>query len=179
MTQLRVPVSETDHVAGPADAPLTLLEYGDFQCPFCGAAYWEVRRVLRAFGDRIRFAYRHFPLAEIHPDTVAAAEASEAAAEQGLFWEMHTKLFENQEDLGLPALHSYAQALGHDMDRFRTDMRTHRFLPRVRRDFINGARAGVNGTPTFFINGWRYNGPYDAESMIIALEQVQQEESRI
>jgi protein-disulfide isomerase len=167
--RLTVPVSERDHVLGPATAPVTLVEYGDYECPFCGAAHRSVERVLQVMGNDLRFAFRHFPLSQIHPHAYQAAEAAEAAGAQGRFWEMHDLLFENQDRLGLRDLIGYAGALGLDLERFVTDLRGHAHAGRLREDFLSGVRSGVNGTPTFFVNGLRHDGGYDVEVLLEAL----------
>ena len=167
--RLIVPVSERDHVRGPATAAVTLLEYGDYQCPYCGAAYPVVLQLERLLGDDLRFAYRHFPLSRIHTHAYQAAESAEAAGAQGRFWEMHDLLFTHQDRLGTPDLLAYAQALGLDLKRFAADLEAHVHAPRLREDFLSGIRSGVNGTPTFFVNGVRHNGGYDLESMVEAI----------
>ncbi len=167
--RLTVPVSERDHVIGPVTAAVTLLEYGDYECPFCGAAHPIVKQVREIVGDDLRFAYRHFPLTQIHTHAYQAAEAAEAAGAQGRFWQMHDTLFENQDRLGLRDLISYADALGVDLDRFVTDMRNGTYAGRLREDFMSGIRSGVNGTPTFFVNGDRHNGNWDLESLLEAV----------
>jgi len=169
VTELRSPIGPDDHVAGPRDAPVQLVEYGDFECPSCGAAFPEVETVRRALEGRLAFAFRHFPLPQLHPHAALAAEAAEAAAAQGRFWEMHRLLFENQEALGPGALVSYAEALGLDVERFRTDLDERRHRQKVRRQFLDGARSGVNGTPTFFVNGQRHQGRFDADALLEAL----------
>lgn len=170
MSTLRRAVDAGDSTQGPADAPVTLLEYGDFECPFCGRAFWELKKLESAVGDRVRFAFRHFPLAQAHPHALLAAEAAEAAGAQGKFWEMHDKLFTNQHNLEAPALLTYAAEVGLDVPSFARDLQEHRHLPKVRRDFREGVRSGVNGTPTFFINGERWNGPYTAEALLAGIE---------
>lgn len=167
---LRRAVDDRDWVRGPADAPVTLLEYGDFECPFCGRAYWELKKLERMVGDQVRFVFRHFPLSQIHPHAMLAAEAAEAAGAQGKFWEMHETLFQNQHNLEAQALIGYASQLGLDVPRFNRDLQQHRHLPKVRRDFLEGVRSGVNGTPTFFINGVRWNGPYTAEALLAGIQ---------
>jgi protein-disulfide isomerase len=167
--RLTLPVGRRDHVRGPATAPLTLLEYGDYECPFCGAAHSVVDQVVQIMGDQLRFAYRHFPLTQIHPHAQQAAEAAEAAAAQGRFWEMHDLLFEHQDRLAARDLLAYASTLGLDAPRFAIELNTHAHAPRVREDFLSGVRSGVNGTPTFFINDLRHNGGYDLESLLTAL----------
>ncbi len=170
--RLTVPVSERDHVRGPATAPLTLLEYGDYECPFCGAAHAVLKQLLQIMGDEVRLAFRNFPLAQIHPHAQLAAEAAEAAALQGHFWEMHDMLFEHQDRLEVQDVIGYAAALRLDLQRFGIDLSQHTCAPRVREDFLGGIRSGVNGTPTFFVNGVRHNGGYDLESLIAALRSA-------
>ena len=167
--RLTVPVGERDHVLGPATAPVTLVEYGDYECPFCGAAHKSVEQVLQVMGNDLRFAFRHFPLSQIHPHAYQAAEAAEAAGAQGRFWELHDLMFENQDRLGLRDLIGYAGALGLDLERFVTDLRGHAHAGRLREDFLSGVRSGVNGTPTFFVNGLRHDGGYDVEVLLEAL----------
>ena len=167
--RLTVPVGERDHVRGPATAPVTLVEYGDYECPFCGAAHASLKQVRHVMGNDLRFVYRHFPLSQIHPHAYQAAEAAEAAGAQGKFWEMHDLLFENQDRLGLRDLIGYAGALDLDLERFVTDLRSHAHADRLREDFLSGVRSGVNGTPTFFVNGIRHDGGYDADTLLEAL----------
>jgi protein-disulfide isomerase len=170
-TRLTPPVTDNrDHIRGPQTAPVTLTEYGDYQCPYCGQAHAILQALMGTVGDQVRLVFRNFPLQTVHPDAELAAEAAEAAGAQGLFWEMHDMLYENQSRLSEPDLFSYAASLGLDMDRFAADLAAHRFEPRVREDFASGVRSGVNGTPTFFINGLRHDGPWDLESLIIAIE---------
>jgi protein-disulfide isomerase len=159
------PVHEGDHILGHAPAPVTLVEYGDYECPFCAAAQANVREVLRSGGDSICFAFRHFPLSEVHPHARLAAEAAEAAAAQGRFWQMHELLFANQQALMAADLLTYAAAIGLDIDQFAADLEEHRYASVVREHFLSGLRSGVNGTPTFFVNGLRHNGAYDLESL--------------
>jgi protein-disulfide isomerase len=167
--RLTAEISERDHVRGPITAQLTLIEYGDYECPYCAAAHPNVKQVLGVLGDQLAFAYRHFPLSTIHPHAFQAAEAAEAAGAQGRFWEMHDLLFENQDRLSVDDLLVYAQLLGLDIDRFVADLQRHTYEPRVREDFMTGVRSGVNGTPTFFVNGVRHNGDVDANSLLEAL----------
>ena len=170
--RLKVPLSDRDHVAGPADAPLTLIEYGDYQCPHCGKAYGIVEQVRERFAGRLRFAFRHFPLAKMHPKARLAAEAAEEAAVQGKFWDIHRLLFEHQKDLDPAHLLEYAKAAGLDEDRFRRDLEGHVHAARVQEDVSGGVRSGVNGTPTFFINGRRHNGGYELESLVDGLTEA-------
>jgi protein-disulfide isomerase len=170
--KLRVPVSERDHIQGPARAPVTLVEYGDYECPACGQAYWIIKKLQQALAGRLRFVFRNFPLANIHPHAQIAAEAAEAAAAQRKFWEMHDVLFENQNALEEEDLAEYANNLGLDTDRLLEEIDSGTYSGRVREDFQSGVRGGVNGTPTFFINGVRYDGAYDSESLLAALTQA-------
>ena len=158
--QLVIPVSDRDHVIGSSDAPLTLVEYGDFECPFCGIAYSIVEQMRQRLGADIRFVFRHFPLQESHPHAEHAAEAAEAAGAQGRFWEMHRALFEHQRRLDDPAVEEYASSLGLDMGRFASELSRGVYADRVREDFHTGVRSGVNGTPTFFVNDARYDGQW-------------------
>jgi protein-disulfide isomerase len=169
MTALNRAVDGKDWTRGPADAPVTLLEYADFECPFCGEAFWELKRLEQAAGDRMRFVFRHFPLSQAHPHARLAAEAAEAAGAQGQFWEMHDTLFSNQRALELSDLLAYADEIGLDRRRFTRDLQEHRFSPKVRRDFMEGVRSGVNGTPTIFIDGQRWDGPYTAAALLDAI----------
>lgn len=171
--QLTPPLSDRDHIVGPHDASVVLVEYGDFECPYCGRAYPVVKAAQRALGDDIRFAFRNFPLAEAHPHARKAAQAAEAAGAQGKFWEMHDMLFEHQDALESADLVAYAQALELDTVRFERELEAGTYEKRVREDFRSGVRSGVNGTPTFFVNGYRYDGPSDnAEEFIEALREA-------
>ena len=167
-------VSERDHIQGPADAPVTLVEYGDFQCPYCGQAYPIVQEVQRRLGDRLRFVFRNFPLTQVHPRTEPAAEAAETAAAQGAFWAMHDTLFEHQRRLEDDRLARYAREVGLDVGRFKADMASHAHAERVREDFLSGVRSGVNGTPTFFINGVRHDASYDLHTLLDAIKRAEE-----
>jgi protein-disulfide isomerase len=170
---LTMPVSEErDHVQGPADAAVTLVEYGDYQCPYCGAAYPIVKEVQARMGERLRFVFRNFPITTSHPNAEQAAEAAEAAAAQGRFWEMHDVLYENQKRLRDDDLHAYAEKLGLDLDSFDKELAEHVHAARVREDFMSGVRSGVNGTPTFYIGGARHDDSYDLETLLAALERA-------
>jgi len=171
--RLTLPVADDrDHVQGPADAAVTLLEYGDYECPFCGAAYPIVKHVQETMGERLRFVFRNFPITTAHPHAEQAAEAAEAAAAQGQFWPMHDLLYENQRHLETDDLIAYASRLGLDVPRFQRELAHHVHAARVREDFMSGVRSGVNGTPTFYIDGERYEGSYDAEPLLDALKQA-------
>ncbi len=154
-----------DHLRGPAGAPVTLVEYGDLECPFCGQAESIVRALLSEFGDDLRYVWRHLPLNDVHPRAQLAAEASEAAAGQGRFWEMHDRLLENQDELRPTDLIRHAEELGLDVERFEDDLRSHAGAPRVAEDVDSADLSGVSGTPTFFVNGRRHHGAYDAGTL--------------
>jgi protein-disulfide isomerase len=158
MARLMLPVSERDHVLGPKDARVTLLEYGDFECPHCGAAHPVLKELMESLGDRVRFVFRNFPLSQLHARAERAAMAVESAGLQGTFWEMHDLLFENQDALEEEDFRRHAETLGLDLDAFAAGMEDVERLNHVREDFVSGVRGGVNGTPTFFINGVRHDG---------------------
>jgi len=172
MASLKVPVTSVDHIQGSAHAPITLVEYGDYECPHCGLAYPIIKRVQNHFGERLRFVFRNFPLKEIHPNAEAAAESAEFAALNERFWEMHDGIFENQEAIGLPLLFELAENLGLPAPNLRAALASQEFGPRVRDDFRGGVRSGVNGTPTFFINGQRHDGPFELEDLVEAIENI-------
>lgn len=161
-----------DHVRGEDDALLTLVEYGDYECPHCGRAAPVVRELLARHGDQLRFVFRHLPLTDVHPNAALAAEAAEAAGAQGKFWEMHDLLFANQDHLRHADLVERARSLGLDLARFEADLRSGQFAPRVGQDINSAEEAGVAGTPTFFINDVRHRGPYDLESLEAALTRI-------
>ena len=169
---LTPPVGPRDHVLGPADARVTLVEYGDFECPFCGAAYPELQRVLRELGPKVRFVFRHFPLVEEHPHAPRAAEAAEAAAAQGKFRQMHDLLYQHQAALEDEDLVGYARELGIDADRVMRELADHTYAARVRDDFLSGVRSGVSGTPRFFINGRPHEEPGDAKTLGAAVRRA-------
>jgi protein-disulfide isomerase len=170
---LTLPVSPArDHIRGPAAAPVTLVEYGDYECPYCAAAHGIVGAIQASMAAELRFVFRHFPMTTVHPHAQPAAEAAEAAGAQGQFWPMHDLLFEHQEQLDAAYLLAYAKALGLDVARFSGDLVTHMHAPRVREDFMSGVRSGVNGTPTFYINGGRHDGAWDAVSLLDALRSA-------
>ena len=166
-----LPVAGRDHMQGPIEAPIALLEYGDFECSVCGEVYPVIKEIRRRLGDSLCFAFRHFPMTNVHPYAQRAAEAAEAAGAQGSFWEMHDLLFENQDALEDEDLARYAAALGLDVPRFMTDVLAGKYAWRVREDFKSGVRGGVNGTPTFFINGERYDGARGLDPLLAALTQ--------
>jgi Na+:H+ antiporter, NhaA family len=161
--------AERDHVRGPVDAPLTLVEFGDFECPFCGRATGTVEELRERFGDRLRYVFRHVPLVDVHPHAELAAEAAEAAAAQGRFWEMHDRLFATQDRLLPQDLLDHAEAIGLDGQRFARDLGASRYARRVEEDVESAEISGVAGTPTFFIGGRRHTGPYDTDTLAAAL----------
>jgi Na+/H+ antiporter NhaA len=161
---------EEDHVRGPEDAPVTLVEYGDFECPYCGRAEPSVRQLLSDMGDDVRYVWRHLPLTDVHPHAQLAAEVAEAAASQGRFWEMHDLLLDNQDALRGPDLIRYAEQIGLDLDRFRREVKGHEHAARVARDLESAELSGVSGTPTFFINGQRHHGAYDIHTLKAAVK---------
>jgi len=172
MSQLKLPVSERDHTqGGGADAPITLVEYGDFECPYCGHAYPIVKAAQAVFGHDLRFVFRNFPLTNVHPFAETAAEAAEIAGRSGKFWEMHDLLFENQDNLDEDSLVGYALTLGLSSDDFTTELEKHVLAEKVREDFLSGVKSGVNGTPTFFINAIRYDGTWEHGGLVRALKE--------
>ena len=172
ISRLTLPVGERDHIKQRSlDAPVVLVEYGDYECPHCQEVYPILRELKERMGDRVAYVYRHFPISRQHPNAQLAAEAAEAAAAQGKFWEMHHQLFTHQNELGFEDLLRHARTLGLDVDRFRRELEEHTHADRVREDFLSGVRSGVNGTPTFYINGMRYDGAWDFESLLEAIEK--------
>jgi protein-disulfide isomerase len=165
--QLQPAVGPDDYVQGPEDAPVTLVEYGDFECSYCGQAYPIVKALQQRLGQGLRFAFRHFPLTEVHPHAAHAAEAAEAAGAAGRFWAMHDVLYEHQQRLDDPALAAYADAIGLDAARIAEALADGTYAPQVREDFMSGVRSGVNGTPAFFINGVRWDGPWTDEGAFL------------
>ncbi len=170
-TKLSIPVGEKDHFLGPDDAPVTLVEYGDLECPYCRQVNPVIRELRSRLGRRVRYVFRHFPIRSTHIHAQLAAEATEAAGAQGKFWEMQELLLEHQEALDETHLIQYATDLDLDLDRFKRDLDEHVYAEKVREDFHGGIRSGVNGTPTFFINGVRYDGAWDLESLVDAIEK--------
>ena len=171
---LTMPVTEgRDHLEGPPDAAVTLVEYGDYECPYCGAAYPVIKEVRARMGGRLRFVFRHFPVMTSHSRAEQAAEAAEAAASQGKFWQMHHLLYENQAHLRDPDLHAYAEKIGLDVEKFEGELARHVHATRVREDFMSGVRSGVSGTPTFYINGARHEeDEYEVETLLDILDRA-------
>lgn len=171
-TTLKIPVSSQDHSEGPDKAPLVLVEYGDYQCPHCRMAFPVVKRLQKALGKDLKFVFRNFPISEIHPDALNAAKVAEAAALQGKFWEMHDAIYENQEDLSVQALGNYAEKLGLDMTALNKAVGDKKLENRIEKDFEGGVRSGVNGTPSFFINGFRYDGDWSYGPFVKVLQKA-------
>jgi protein-disulfide isomerase len=170
---LTMPVSEgRDHLEGPADAVVTLVEYGDYECPYSGAAYPIIKELQARMGSRLRFVFRNFPITPAHPHAEQAAEAAEAAAAQGKFWEMHDVLYENQRRLGDQALRAHAESLGLDAERFDKELAEHVHAARVQEDYMSGLESGVSGTPTFYINGGMHAGSYELEPLRAAVARA-------
>jgi protein-disulfide isomerase len=172
MSALSSPVSERDHVVGPADARVTLVEYGDFECPHCGALHPIVQAARKAFGGNLRFGFRHFPLRASHPHALAAAKAAEAAGEQGRFWEMHDRLYRHQAALSDADLERHASEVGLDVERFRRSLAERAHEVRIREDLASAAQSGARGTPSLFINGELYEGPIERDEIFAALARA-------
>ena len=171
LPRLTLPVGERDHTQGPATAPVTLVEYGDYECPYCRAAVPIVQELQQLLGDRLRFVYRHFPLTNMHPRAQRAAEAAEGAAAQGRFWETHAYLFQHQEALDDEHLVQYAADLGLETERLRRDLAAHTYAERVREDFRSGIASGAEGTPTFYLDGVRYDEPVGLRQLVAAIRR--------
>ncbi|MFT3936215.1 MAG: thioredoxin domain-containing protein [Chitinophagaceae bacterium] len=172
MATLKPAAGEHDHWQGHADAPIVLVEYGDYQCPHCGRAYPIIKSIQEKMGDQLRFAFRNFPLAEIHPYATSAAIAAEAAALQHKFWEMHDYIFEHQKKLNDIFLLRYAGQLQMNVEKFESDITSSALAQKVEKDFESGIRSGVNGTPSFFINGEKYNGSWEEQDFLEYLQSL-------
>jgi protein-disulfide isomerase len=170
-TTLLVPVQDNDHVQGPESAGLTLVEYGDYECPDCGRLFGIIRELQQTVGDRLRIVYRHYPLSGVHPHAQEAAEAAEAAGSQDRFWEMHDLLFQNQNALQRHQLLGYAERLALDMDRFSVELKKQVYRDRVREDFRRGVENGVYGTPGLFLNEVRHSGAWDLDTLLQKLNR--------
>src|SRR5712692_7565934 len=168
--QLTEPVSARDHIRGPRDAEVSLVEYGDFECPYCRAAEPIVAGLIEALGAQLSVTFRHFPRRDVHPHAQHAAEVAEAAAAQGQFWEMHDRLFANQDALDDDSLMKYAAQLSLDVDRVRRELASKTHTRRVAEDLESGLHSGVNGTPTFFIDGTRFDGSVAFRTMLAAIQ---------
>ena len=172
MSKLRTAVNSQDHIQGNINAPIELVEYGDYQCPHCGHAYPIIKSIQKKMGNKLKFVFRNFPLAEIHPNAVNAAVASEAAAMQNKFWEMHDHLFEFQSRLDDESLVRYAAQLKLNVEQFENDFEKPELIKKVDADFESGVRSGVNGTPSFFINGEKYNDSWEEEPFLNYLKSL-------
>jgi protein-disulfide isomerase len=169
-THLAVPVSERDHSQGPATAAVTLVQYGDYECPYTRLSTTIVRAIQQQLGDKLRFVFRNFPLTEIHPHALHAALAAEAAAAQGKFWQMHDYIFHHQHTLKDVDLEQFAEAVGLDLQQYARALAEPRALGRIEEDMEGGERSGVQGTPTFFINGVLYRGSWEQDALLPALQ---------
>ena len=169
--KLKLPVNDRDHIQGHRTASVNLVEYGDYECPYIGQAYPIVKEIQKRLGDKLLFVFRNFPLREIHPHAQHAAEAAEAAAAQGKFWDMHDYLFEHQQALDDNHLSKYAAALGIDTDKFRKEMSGHNYASQIDKSLGEGIASGVEGTPTFFINGVKHNDSWDQETLLAAINK--------
>jgi protein-disulfide isomerase len=178
MSRLSIPVSPDDHLQGDLGAEISLVEYGDYECPYCGEAYPIVKQIQKYFGDRLCFVFRNFPLAQSHRWAEPAAEVAEFAGAHGKFWEMHDLLYENQRSLGEPLFLKLTQRLKLPSAQLQTAIAQETYRARVRADFVGGVRSGVNGTPTFYINDRRHNGPYQFDSLSTAIESASSRVSR-
>ncbi len=169
---LKIPVSSEDHIQGNEQASLTLVEYGDYECPYCGMAYPIIKRLQKHFGNRLRFIFRNFPIVDSHPHAGIAAITAEFAGNKGKFWEMHDLLYENQEHLELSDLLGYAESLNLSSSELQSAIENEIFDKKIQNDFMGGVRSGVNGTPSFFINNHRFNGPFTYEDLLRSLDDV-------
>jgi protein-disulfide isomerase len=170
-----LPLRENDHIRGGSDPEITLVEFGDYECPGCGEAYYVISRIESEMGDALRFVFREFPYARLHPHAELAAQAAEAAGAQGRFWEMHDLLFQNQQALELHDLIGYAKQLSLDVKEFKENLKTEKYMDRIREDFRSGVQNGVFGTPTIFLNGIRHNDECDYDTLMAAIERLRAE----
>jgi protein-disulfide isomerase len=169
MAMLKTPPSERDHQRGAPDASVVLVEYGDYQCPYCGAAEPVVLELLRTFGEDLQQVFRHFPMAQVHPMAEVAAQSAEFAGSRGVFWQMHEALFANQDELSLPTIFAIAGSLNLPQSALRQALEEQTFAGKVREDFQSGVKSGVNGTPCFFVNGLRHDAGYSFEALSAAI----------
>lgn len=169
---LKDPVSDHDHIQGKKNAHITLVEYGDYECPYCGQAYPIIKQVQEYFGPELRFVFRNFPLTEVHPLAKPAALIAEYAGSEGLFWKMHDLIYENQANLSLELLFELGESLGLSLAKLTAALENDIFEKKIQNDFIGGVRSGVNGTPTLFINGNRYQGLTEFEDLVSAINEL-------
>ncbi|MGK5594995.1 MAG: DsbA family protein [Parachlamydiaceae bacterium] len=172
MAILKVPIGQEDHMQGSQQSLVNLVEYGDYECPFCGLTYLVVKQLQKHYQDKLRFVFRHFPLTEIHPLAEIAAESAEFAASKGKFWEMHDLIYEHQKQLTAPFLLELAESLELSPLDLELAIKAQAFQPKIKSDFLGGVRSGVNGTPTFYINENRYDGSYETKDFIRAIDDV-------
>lgn len=172
MAILKVQVSSDDHIQGTKNAPIVLVEYGDYQCPYCGMAYPVVKMIQKHFGKQLLFVFRNFPLSEAHPLSEPAAETAEFAAEYDKFWQMHDLLYENQARFSIPFLLELGETLGLSSQALDQTIADRQYEAKIKKDFLSGVRSGVKGAPTFFVNGQRYNGPVEFNEFVSAIESV-------
>jgi protein-disulfide isomerase len=177
MTQLIPAVSSNDHILGNPGARIELVEYGDYECPYCGRAYPIIKGIQRNLGNEMKFIFRNFPLSMIHPYAFSAAVATEAAGLQNKFWEMHDIIFQNQKTLDVEHILLYAGSIGLDLERFQNDIQQKYLMEKVEKDFDSGIRSAVNRTPTFFINGYKYNGEWSGDQLFLYLKGLLTEAS--
>jgi protein-disulfide isomerase len=170
MTTLQNPVTSADHIQGNPDAPVVVVEYGDYQCPYCGEAYSVVKALQKHFGKKLALAFRNFPLTRVHPEAESAAETAEFTGAHGRFWEMHDILYENQDALGPDLYATAVKELGLSETELSQALRQHAFAEKIRADFVGGLKSGVNGTPSFFINGKRHDGAFDFATLVAAID---------
>ncbi len=169
---LKNPVSNDDHVQGGKNASITLVEYGDYECPYCGQAYPIIKQIQKHYGSKLRFVFRNFPLTEIHPLARLAAQTAEFAGSEGKFWEMHDLIYENQSNLNVELLVSLTESLDLSPEKLKKSLEDQTFDPKIQSDFIGGVKSGVNGTPTFYINGARYTGPVEFQDLVSAIDEM-------
>ena len=167
---LKEPISLNDHMQGNLNAPYKLVEYGDYECPYCSIAHRTVEEVRDYFRDQLCYVFRNFPLKEIHPHAELAALSAEFAGTHGRFWEMHTLLFKHQEELNQGFIMQLMKSLDLPLDEFTLDLQRRILLPKIKSDFLSGVQSGVNGTPTFYINGFRYNGAAEFDNLVEAIK---------
>lgn len=172
MATLKISVTDEDHIQGSSEAPITLVEYGDYECPYCGKIYPIIKELQKHYGHKLRFVFRNFPLNEMHPFAEVAAETAEFAGKRKLFWEMHDSLYENQAQLSGAFILELTESLGLSGKELEMALEKKTFLQKIREDFLGGVKSGVNGTPTLFINEARYNGPMDLEGLIEKIDSL-------
>lgn len=169
---LKDPVSNDDHVQGGKNAVITLVEYGDYECPYCGEAYPIIKQLQKHYGSKLRFVFRNFPLTEVHPLALSAAQTAEFAGAEGQFWEMHDLIYENQSDLSTALLYALTESLNLSEAKLKEALVNHTFDNKIQKDFLGGVKSGVNGTPTLYINGTRYSGPVEFQNLVSTIDEM-------